>query len=161
MQGEEDLVFSSQKETLVGALTFLAFVIIVLASYGRNDSAGNDQVYQVSATFGRIDGLVEESEVRMGGVPIGHVLATKLNENYRAVVVMGIDRHVALPLDTSAAIHTDGLFGSKFIELEPGGEEEMLKDGSSIDMTQSAVVVEELLDLIIAEGKAKRAANEQ
>ena len=65
-----------------------------------------------------------------------------------------------LPLDTSAAIHTDGLFGSKFVVLEPGAEEDVLQSGDEFTYTQDAVVVSDLLDLIIAEGKAARAKRE-
>ncbi|WP_135077632.1 MlaD family protein [Terasakiella sp. SH-1] len=151
------MTYSSRREKIVGGLTFLALVIAIFASYGGADSAVDESIYQVSATFGRIDGLAEEAEVRMGGVLIGQVMKADLDQNYRAVVTMGIHKDVKLPLDTSAAIQTDGLFGAKFIELEPGGEEEMMVNGSVIDMAQSSVVVEELLELIISEGKSKRA----
>ena len=152
---------STRKEKVVGGVTFLALVLAVLVSYSKPDTSENDDAYEVSAVFGRVDGLDDEAEVRMGGVQIGHVVKADLNENYRAVIVMSIDKDVPLPLDTSAAIHTDGLFGGKFIELEPGGEEDMLTGGSAIDMTQSSVVVEELLELIISEGKAKRKIKEE
>ncbi|WP_419796923.1 MAG: outer membrane lipid asymmetry maintenance protein MlaD [Terasakiella sp.] len=153
--------YSARREKTVGGLTFLGLVLAILISYGKSDETGNEQTYKVSATFSRIDGLVEESDVRMGGVRIGYVLGADLNENYRAVVTMAIEKNVRLPLDTSAAIHTDGLFGNKFIELEPGGDENYLNNGGRIDMAQSSVVVEELLELIIAEGKSKRAQKEE
>lgn len=148
---------STRKEKTVGAVTFLALVLAVFVSYSKSDSSVNDDFYEVSAVFGRVDGLGDDADVRMGGVKIGHVIKADLNKNYRAVIIMLIDKSIILPIDTSAAIHTDGLFGGKFIELEPGGDEESLKNGSAIDMTQSSVVVEELLELIISEGKAKRA----
>ena len=65
-----------------------------------------------------------------------------------------------LPTDTSAAIHTDGLFGRKFVVLQPGGDETMLKDDGVITFTQDSLIVGELLDLIIAEGRAQRAAEQ-
>ena len=61
-----------------------------------------------------------------------------------------------MPRDTSAAIHTDGLFGGRFLVLDPGGDEETLGDGATIAFTQDAVVISELLDFIIAEGRAAR-----
>jgi len=66
-----------------------------------------------------------------------------------------------LPIDTAAAIHTDGLFGSKFVILDPGGDEKTLEDGSAIEFTQDSVVVSDLLDLIIREGKAARSQGEE
>ena len=153
--------YSARREKTVGGLTFLALVLAIFISYAKSNEANNDLIYKVTATFSRIDGLLEESDVRMGGVRIGQVASARLNENYRAVVTMNIDQNVRLPLDTSAAIHTDGLFGTKFIELEPGGEEDFIEDGGRIDMAQSSVVVEELLELIISEGKVKRAQKEE
>ena len=94
-------------------------------------------------------------EVRLGGIRVGKVAAQRLDNNFRAVVTLDIDSNVELPLDSSAAIHTDGLFGSKFVVLEPGGEMDVLKHDQSIDYTQDAVIVSDLLDLIISEGQAK------
>jgi len=68
-----------------------------------------------------------------------------------------IDNPVGLPKDSSASIHTDGLFGSKFVVLEPGAEEAVLKNGDEIIYTQDALVVSDLMELIISEGKSKRA----
>jgi len=152
---------STRKEKVVGGVTFLALVLAVFISYVKPDTSVNEDFYEVSAVFGRVDGLEDEAEVRMGGVQIGRVIKADLNENYRAVIIMSIDKNITLPIDTSAAIHTDGLFGGKFIELEPGGDDVSLENGSAIDMTQSSVVVEELLELIISEGKAKRTTKEK
>ena len=62
---------------------------------------------------------------------------------------------IELPTDTSAAIHTDGLFGQKHVVLVPGAEEKILKSGGAITLTQDSVLVSDLLDLIIGEGRAK------
>jgi phospholipid/cholesterol/gamma-HCH transport system substrate-binding protein len=155
------LVHSTRKEKIVGAITFLVLIGAIFVSYSKPDNSANDGTYNVLAVFGQIDGLEGEAEVRLGGVQIGHVTKADLNENYRAVVTMSLDKSIKLSKDTSAAIHTDGLFGEKVIELEPGGDDELLVDGSSIDMTQSSVVVEELLELIISQGKARRAGKEK
>jgi phospholipid/cholesterol/gamma-HCH transport system substrate-binding protein len=113
-----------------------------------------------SASFNRIDGLSEGDPVYLSGVRIGSVEKMWLNKDFRAVVTFWLKGGIELPSDSSAAIHTDGLFGSKFIVLEPGAEESFLKNGSLITFTQDAVVVSELLDLIISEGKANRAKNQ-
>ncbi|NVK17947.1 MAG: MCE family protein [Methylocystaceae bacterium] len=155
------MVYSARREKIVGGLTFCILLIAIFLSYGQPEAELDDGSYKIKATFSRVDGLADDAEVRMGGVQIGQVIAAELNDNYRAVLTMRIQQGIKLPLDTSAAIHTDGLFGAKFIELEPGGEEEMMANDSSIDMTQSSVVVEELLELIISEGKSKRAQDAQ
>jgi phospholipid/cholesterol/gamma-HCH transport system substrate-binding protein len=79
-----------------------------------------------------------------------------IRPDYRADVILEIDRNIKLSSDTSAAIQTDGLFGGKFVLLEPGGDTEYLKDGGVLAYTQDAVIVSELLDMIIAEGNAAR-----
>lgn len=146
-----------KKEKWVGGLTFLALLGIIFASYVNKDDPTSGGTYRVEGVFSKIDGLLPEADVRLGGVTIGHVSDSRLNENYSAVVGLEILKGYEIPQDTAAAIHTDGLFGAKYIELEPGGSEKSLTNGARIDMTQSSVVVEDLLELIISEGKARQA----
>ena len=72
-------------------------------------------------------------------------------------MTLKLDRDVKIPTDTSAAIHTDGLLGSKYIVLDPGVEEEYLGNGDKFDLTQDSVVVQDLLELIIGETEANQA----
>ena len=62
---------------------------------------------------------------------------------------------VSLPTDTSAAVHTDGLFGSKFVRLVVGGSEEMLADGDQLRYTQEALLLSRLMQLIVATAREK------
>ena len=52
---------------------------------------------------------------------------------------MSIDRKVSLPDDSTAKVTSEGLLGSKFIALEPGGSDDKLKDGDQMSYTQSAI----------------------
>ncbi|MCP5374305.1 MAG: outer membrane lipid asymmetry maintenance protein MlaD [Hyphomicrobiales bacterium] len=152
------MVVSENKETVVGGLVMVGLALVLLLSNGLGQSATRAAAgYVVYAKFNRIDGLAKGDEVQMAGVRIGHVEHMGLDENFRARLKLRMENDVALPKDTSAAIHTDGLFGSKHIVLEPGAEEESLKDGDSIEFTQDSVVVSDLLELIISEGKARQA----
>ncbi len=147
-----------KKEITAGGLAFVALVLLLGFVYVGRDltaKAASDD-YIVVATFNRIDGLVVGAPVRLGGIQIGTVDGQSLDVHYRAVSTLRIDSDVRLPTDTSVAIHTDGLFGSKYVVLEPGGDEDFLGDGDEIDFTQDAVIVAELLELIIAQGKANR-----
>lgn len=138
-----------------------ALVLALGLSYGGSRLSEKAQAgtYALTAVFGQMDGLFQGDEVRMGGIRIGTVGEPHLDQHFRAVVTLNIENGVGLPLDSSAAIHTDGLFGSKFVVVEPGGELDLLHPGGSIEYTQSAVVVGELLELIIKEGKARQAKN--
>jgi len=146
-----------QRETLVGfvAVGILAFLLIASHGSDRLEAVGED-TYRVKATFNRVDGINIGDEVQLAGVPVGTVVDTALEDNFRATLTFRIDSKVVLPRDTSAAIHTSGLFGDKFIVLEPGGELENLQPGDRITFTQDAQIIGELLDLIISEGRAVR-----
>jgi len=68
------------------------------------------------------------------------------SKEFNAVVTMTIDRaYDDFPIDTSASIYTAGLLGEQYIALEPGAEEEVLKDGDVIEHTQSALVLENII----------------
>lgn len=149
------------RDMIVGATTLLALAGLFAFSYAgkKVSAAANVGTYPVIATFNRVDGLFEGDEVRLGGIRVGTVGAQVLDESFRAVVTLNIDSAMTVPTDSAAAIHTDGLFGSKFVVLEPGVEDTLLKAGDSIQYTQGAVVVGELLELIISEGHARKKNN--
>ena len=146
------------REIAIGGLALAALVVVLATSYrsGGFEAPNQSNGYHVTATFNRIDGLLTGDPVYLSGVKIGRVGGMTLTDDYRALVAFHIDSDVPLPRDTAAAIHTDGLFGSKFVTLDPGGEERNLADGDRMRYTQDALIVGKLLDLIIAQGKAVR-----
>ncbi len=143
------------KETLVGGVVFVLFALVLSYSYGGRHLQP-ETGYTVDATFNRVDGLADGDTVNLGGIKVGVVDGQRLDEYYRAVLTLRVDENLELPTDTSAAIHTDGLFGTKFVVLEPGGETEMLEPGDEISFTQDSIRLDELLELIIAEGKSNQ-----
>ncbi|MEE2759817.1 MAG: MlaD family protein [Pseudomonadota bacterium] len=145
------------RNIFVGAITIVVLVFIGVQSFSSSkfDQAGSANT--IHAVFNRIDGLQVGDEVRIAGIKIGEVIGMRLGIDFSATVDMELNSAAQIPSDTSAAIHTEGLFGSKFIVLEPGAEEEMVKAGESLTLTQDAVVVQDLLDLIIGEAKANQA----
>ena len=152
---------SETREMLVGTATLLGLALVLVLSYAAAGISAKASVgsYSVTATFNRVDGLLAGDAVRMGGIDIGTVGAMHLDDDFRAVVTFRIESGVELPRDTSAAIHTDGLFGSKFVVLEPGGDENVMKSGDRIQFAQDSMIVTELLDLIISQGRQRLAGN--
>ncbi len=146
------------REILVGAVALGILAAILAWFYSGQHVAARARMesYKITADFNRIDGLDVGAEVRLSGIVVGKVAAVALAPNYRVHVTMRIDQGVKVPADTAAAIQTDGLFGSKFMTLDPGGDERSLADGGVITFTQDSMVVSDLLDLIIAEGRAAR-----
>ncbi|MCF7970999.1 MAG: outer membrane lipid asymmetry maintenance protein MlaD [Methylococcaceae bacterium] len=136
-------------EILVGFFVSIAIVaLFFLALQVSNFSALQDNgSYTVSAHFEDIGGLKTKALVSMAGVPIGRVTEINFDPNkYDAAVTMRINaRYNTLPSDTSASILTSGLLGDKYIGLTPGGLDDFLHEGSTIELTQSALVLERLI----------------
>lgn len=136
------------------ALFFLAMQVSNLGTVHTGDS------YKVKARFDNIGGLKVKSPVTMAGVEVGRVLDIYYDaEDFRAVAVLGIySQYDRIPDDTFAKILTAGLLGEQYIGLDPGGSEDLLKEGSEIAVTQSALVLEEVIGQFIY-GKAQEGAN--
>jgi phospholipid/cholesterol/gamma-HCH transport system substrate-binding protein len=124
------------------ALFFLAMQVSNLAELNSN---GNS--YKIVARFENIGSLRVRAPVSVAGVTIGRVSSISFdNQTYEAVVEMRIDpKYDTLPVDTSASILTAGLLGEQYIGLMPGGAEDHLTDGDEIELTQSAIVLEQVI----------------
>ena len=125
----------------MAALFMLAMKVSNLATYGGGEG------YVISAGFDNIGGLKVRSPVSASGVRVGQVVAIEYDsEGYEARVSMSIDpQYDKFPTDTAASIMTSGLLGEQFVGLQPGAEEEFLKAGSEIELTQSALVLEQII----------------
>ncbi len=147
------------REIIIGASTLVVLALVLGFVFGGREVAATDA--RIHAVFNRVDGLAERDDVYLAGIRIGHVGAMRLDDNYRAVVTLAIDPTVKLPVDSTASIQTDGLFGSKFVVLTPGSDEKSMKSGHRIIFTEDAVVVGDLLELIISEGRANEARSKE
>src|SRR5919109_3274499 len=79
-------------------------------------------------------------------ITVGRVAAISLDtKSYQGLVTLELDARFRFPKDTSAKIQTAGLLGDQYVGLEPGGDDQTLAAGESITMTQSAVVLENLI----------------
>jgi phospholipid/cholesterol/gamma-HCH transport system substrate-binding protein len=140
---------SRKIEILVGlfvAAAIAAFFMLAM-SVSNMSSYGGGESYEVTASFDNIGGLKVRSPVSAGGVTIGRVKDIQYsNDSYEAVVSMSIEeKYNRFPIDTAASILTSGLLGEQYIGLQPGAEEEYLKNGDVIDITQSALVLEQII----------------
>ncbi len=136
-------------ETVMGGVVLIVAAMFVGIAF-RSGTATTPAGYQVTAEFDDASGMGPGSEVRMSGVKIGTVHSQELDpETYFAVVTLNISESIKLPRDTSARIIADGLLGSNFIALEPGGEEEMIPPGGEITFTQGSINVVDLLGRFI------------
>lgn len=123
------------------ALFFLAMQVSNLGTLDTGDS------YEITARFDNIGGLKRKAPVTMAGVEVGRIKSISYDKkDFRAVVTMAIyARYDEIPEDTFAKILTAGLLGEQYIGLDPGGSEKLLKGGDELQLTQSALVLEEVI----------------
>jgi phospholipid/cholesterol/gamma-HCH transport system substrate-binding protein len=139
---------SHQIELTAGIFLLLAIAaLIFLAMQATDRGVASGPTYEITATFGNVGGLKPRAKVSMGGVTIGMVERIQLDpDTFDARVTMRIsERFDNLPEDTSASILTAGILGDQYVGLEPGGSPESLRDGDRIMITNSAVVLEQLI----------------
>ena len=127
-------------------LGFAALFFLTTQTTGSNDFSASE-AFQVTARFENVGSLTDRAPVAMSGVTIGRVSSVEFDsESLDAVVTFMIDgRFDQIPDDSDASILTSGLLGSQYIGLQAGGSDIYLEEGSEIQFTQSAIVIENLI----------------
>ena len=136
-------------ETALGAVVLLVAASFLAYGYQMGDVATPDG-YDITADFSAIGGLQPGDEVQISGVKVGSVTGvTLVKDSYLARVHMSIDSAYQLPTDTSAAISSESLLGGKYLQLQPGADDEIIPDGGEVNYTQAPQNLEELLGQFI------------
>jgi len=151
MRATRSLEIGTGLFVLLGLLA-LIFLTTQLPSSGLKLSFGTTPGYDVTAEFDNIGDLKVGAPVRMAGVRIGDVTRIDLdNQSFRANVHLHIyPQFNEIPDDSYASIETEGLLGGQYIGISPGGLSTYLKGGSQILQTQSAIVLENLINKFFA-----------
>jgi len=132
----------------VGLFVLLGAVALIFLALraGNMSSFSFAPTYQVQAYFDNLGGLKVRAPVKSSGVVVGRVSGIGFdNERFQAVVTLDLESRYTFPSDSSVSILTSGLLGEQYIGMTPGGEDKMLAQGSTVQYTQSAVVLEELI----------------
>jgi phospholipid/cholesterol/gamma-HCH transport system substrate-binding protein len=138
------------RDFLVGCFVLAGLAAIAYLSLRVGGLAGGPAGgFVVYATFDEIAGLKLRSPVEIAGVKVGQVTGITLDERYRARVALDLDPRVELPVDTSASIVTSGVLGDRYVQLQLGGDPELVKPGEEIGFTESAVILERLIGKFI------------
>lgn len=135
-----------------------AAILFLALQAGNMSSLSFAKTYAVTGKFDNIGGLKPQAPVKSAGVVVGRVGDVTFDDKtYQALVRLDLDPSYKFPKDSSLKILTAGLLGEQYIGIEPGGELENLVDGDRINRTQSATVLEDLINQFIyskaAEGK--------
>lgn len=144
------LTTSRYVEVSVGALVILGIAaLLMLAMKVSNLGASSIGAsgFEILARFDNVGGLKVRSPVRMSGVLIGRVSKISYDSDaYQALVHLLISpEYDLIPADSSASIYTSGLLGEQYIGIEPGGDTVSLVRGDELELTQSAIVLEQVV----------------
>jgi len=141
---------SPTRDLLVGCfvLVGLAAIAYLSLSIGGISYTGPKGL-KVFADFDEIGGLKPRAPVVISGVKVGEIESIGLAEDYRARVRFNLDPALKLPSDTTASIVTSGVLGDRYVSLQPGAEEVLLKSGDRIEFVESAVILERMIGKLI------------
>jgi phospholipid/cholesterol/gamma-HCH transport system substrate-binding protein len=132
-------------------LGFAALFFLVTQITNRELSVSGSS-YEVYAYFENIGSLKPGAAVSIAGVTVGRVESITFDQKvYKAVVRMRINAHYdKIPVDSDASIMTSGLLGGQYVGLTIGGAEEYLGNGDRIEFVQDALVLENLINQLVA-----------
>lgn len=153
-------------EILVGFFVCLgvaAVLVLTLRVASVQDIGGGENSYSVSAKFSNVGKLSVGNSVKIAGVTVGRVAAIGVDrDDFQAVVTMRIaGDYNNIPGDVDARILTAGLLGEQYVSLQEGGALDPLKEGDTIKLTQSALVLENLIGEFVSNMSAKPSAKEE
>ena len=146
----------------VGAFVLLGLLALLFMALQVSNlsTISSGSTYELKAYFDNIGGLKARAAVRSAGVVVGRVRQIQFDDQqYQALVILDMDSRYQFPKHTSAKILTSGLLGDNYVGLEPGGDPEMLKAADRIRMTQSAVVLENLISQFLYNKASEPASN--
>lgn len=132
-------------EISVGAFMLVGLMAIayLTLNLGGLELFGGDY-YKVHASFSSVSGLKSGARVEIAGVQVGKVSRITLVDD-QAEVEISLKPEVKIGSDVFASIKTQGIIGDKFVQLTPGADDDILKDGDEISETESAVDLEALI----------------
>ena len=137
-------------ELIVGLFVLIGIIALSYISIklGKMEWVGGGG-YQVTAVFPGVAGLKVGAMVEIAGIEVGRVKSLNLDEDYQARVLLDIDWGVDLQEDSIASIKTKGLLGEKYVEIVPGGADEIIENGGKIQDTETPIDLEELISKFI------------
>jgi phospholipid/cholesterol/gamma-HCH transport system substrate-binding protein len=132
-------------ETMVGVMTIIVGVAFILFSMKITNRKVGQKFYRVYARFGNINGITPGTKVKIGGVDVGNVQDVLLENDYAVLVSLDLKVGTKIPIDSCIKVSTSGLIGKKYLKIDVGGEDDILKDGGMFDFTESSMDLEDMI----------------
>ncbi len=147
------------KEILSGILVFAIFAVffsyVFMSKQRYSDSDNYGKYYKISANFQDIEGIGIGSKVRIAGIDVGEVSSIHLSNAFKSQVDMAINKEVKLPEDSAIIVESEGLFGSKYLEILPGAEEILIENGGYISYAQDTIRISNIIERVVEFTKNK------
>ena len=141
-------------EFSVGVFVLIGLICIgyLTIKLGKLEIMGSDYKF-LNAQFPQVSGLKQGAVVDIAGVQVGTVESIKLdNETLYAIVTLKVQNDIPIDADTIASIKTSGVLGDRYLRLEPGASEEILKNGDTITEVEPPIDLEDLISKYVFGG---------
>lgn len=137
-------------EALVGLIVVLVAAFFVNFAWERTQAGRGGDGYVLTARFPSVAGISPGADVKLAGIKVGRVVGQRLDPaSYQAILEISVQPGLSLPIDSSAAITSEGLLGGNFVSLSPGAEDVMLKPGEEILETSGAADLMGLIGSVV------------
>ncbi len=147
---------TENKEIFAGVILVLLLGVCLLFAHAKSVHEKKESAFVLYAPFNQSDGLMNGADVRIAGIKVGRVVDQTLNNNYQVLVKMEFFKPMEISTDSSVIIETDGLLGSKHLEIVPGADEALCASGDELEYTQDALVLTQLMDKVNAYMREKK-----
>jgi phospholipid/cholesterol/gamma-HCH transport system substrate-binding protein len=142
-------VTNSLVETLIGAIVIAIAGVFVFYAYSTAGMPAKSG-YELTALFNRVDGITPGSDVRIAGIKVGTVTSLSLDtKRFQARLALNIASVYQVPDDSQVRVATEGLLGSSYLAIQPGGSDVYLQPGGEIEFTQGTIDVFSLISQAI------------
>lgn len=145
------------RHSLIGAAAIAVLAALFVLGYSGDPKKFDGDGYRVYAIYETATGLGPGSQVLMAGIPVGAVRMMLLDKDTNDVrVELTIEEGVDIPIDSEAAIVSDGFAGGKYIRIIPGGDYEMLQQDDVFDYARGSIDFLELFERIVVMAETRR-----
>ncbi len=155
------MINEDRTKIFVGFLFAMLLTISMIVLHERSVTQQSSQGFTLYALFNKIDGVTNGAEVRLGGLKVGRVVSQSFANEYQIKIEMALDKNYHLPIDSSVQIETDGLMGPKHLEIVPGADDELLKNGDSFGYTQDVMILNDLLEKVVGYMRDKKGVTDE
>jgi phospholipid/cholesterol/gamma-HCH transport system substrate-binding protein len=137
-------------ETVVGGIVVCVAVIFLGIGYVTTSKVGSAGSVHYNAEFDSIDGIVENGDVKIGGVCVGKVSSIQLSDSYKVVVTIVVRKQIQIPDDSVVTICSSGFMGDKYIAISTGQSTTYLNEGDTFVYAREGLSMEQILNKVIA-----------